>query len=153
MRNLEDENISGFSLAGALLTSGILLITLLDGLFFSIMSNVLITLSIAGFTLELNKIINDNTSRNGFISDIGVSMFLGVIIFWTWNILQELNWLNDWVKFFIIIISVFMFYALYRGIIGLIAIIMNSNQRIFSIEVFIQLGGLLVAFLALFFAS
>lgn len=153
MRNLDSESISGFALTGSFLTTGILMVLLLNGSISTIIANIFITISIIGFTIELSKLINEDSTHKDFWSDIGVAVLLGVVIYWGWVGSQKFGWINNVTISIAVIFSLIMFYGLFRGVIGISTVVSHSERRFLSLEVFVQLGGLVIAFLALFLSS
>lgn len=138
MRNLDSESISGFALTGSFLTTGILMVLLLNGSFSTTIANIFITISIIGFTIELSKLINEDSTHENFWSDIGVAVLLGVGIYWGSVVSQKFGWINNVTISIAVIFSLIMFYGLFRGVIGISAVVSHSERRFLSLEVFVQ---------------
>lgn len=147
-----EEALSGFSLSLALLTVGIMFLLSFDEASIKITSNILITISILGFTAELSKLRSDETQKK-FFSDINVGIFIGMLIYWAWVYTEGFKDSALWLKFLILFFSLICVYGTYRGVLGLLMFGFKSKSKILNIEILIQLGGLIIAFLALFFSS
>ena len=144
--------LSDFSLYLALLTTGIMFLLIFDDTSINITSNVLISISIIGFTIELSKLKSDET-QNKYFSDISVGISIGVILFWAWVYTAGFQNSALWVKFTFLFFVLTCFFGTYRGVIGLLIFGFKSKSKVLNTEILIQLGGLLIAFLALFFST
>lgn len=144
------DKLTGVAVASAFLTVGLISLIAIDGAIFAFVGNLMISFSLLGYGVEISKLMKRNSQESSFFSDIGVGIFLALLLYWTWSGLIYLEILNNWWRGAFLFILIILFTGLYRGLIGITIILINSKSKKLNMEILVQLGGLIIAFLALF---
>lgn len=128
---MNTKTIDGFSLALSLITIGFF------SLYFEPFNDVfgmnisyyvgmfLIIVGTIGLLVEISNFINKD--RGG--SDLSASIFISIIIYISWKILDYLNWLNNITITILMILGLFLVYGLYRGTALVFSYLVSNFQK------------------------
>ena len=103
---------------------------------------------IIGLLFEVEKIAQINDS---FFSDFGTSLILLVLVFIGWRSLNHYNWINNFTVLILLLISVLMFFGLYRGIFTLLTFTVSEGRNKKDLfKLLLRIVPIIISIIALF---
>lgn len=150
IENDPKKHIESFSTSGGFLTVGILLILTEIYKYTFIVGIIFIVISAIGFLVEYNAIIKKSKIGEEYLSDITVSVILGIMFIGLWYFsIYFPVFLTKVTRLIVLIVSFLPIFGFYRGISGVLVTIIKKGKKSEGLDLLIQMIGIIIALIAL----